>query len=195
MSSTSRNILSGAIPRGTLALVAAFLIVPSAAIAQDDVIPRRLDRKISVMEKVLNEVLRESPHWLVGGGSDYTRSVYLEEFGVIFSFDASLVDRDDSGLDLEGLSFLKDLRNIRIETDGDKVVVFRDSDKDSTKDDEQDKGLTFDELRRINTVFAVALGFAKARAVVGALRTGVVDVLCTDDIAAGEALRIAGIAF
>ena len=56
-------------------------------------------------------------------------------------------------------------------------------------------GVTFHELRRINTVFAVALGFAKARSIVGALRTGVVDVLCTDDIAAGEALRIAGIAF
>jgi len=53
-------------------------------------------------------------------------------------------------------------------------------------------GLTLDELRRIGTVFAVAFGSAKARAIVGTLRTGVVDVLCTDDNAAGEALRIAG---
>jgi DNA-binding transcriptional regulator LsrR (DeoR family) len=53
-------------------------------------------------------------------------------------------------------------------------------------------GLSLDELRRIHTVFAVAFGFVKARAILGALRSGVVDVLCTDDRAAGEVLRIAG---
>jgi DNA-binding transcriptional regulator LsrR (DeoR family) len=50
-------------------------------------------------------------------------------------------------------------------------------------------GLTFEELRRIPTVIAVAFGAAKACAILGALRTGVVDVLCTDDVAAREVLR------
>jgi hypothetical protein len=151
MSSTGHNTVSGAVPRGALALAAALLITPAVATAQDEAVPKRLDRKINVMEKVLNEVLRESPHWLVGGGGDYTRSVYLEEFGVIFSFDASLVDQDMHGvdIDLEGLSFLEDLKNIRIEQDGDKVIVFRDSDKDGEqdKDQEEEKGLTVEELR------------------------------------------------
>jgi deoxyribonucleoside regulator len=50
-------------------------------------------------------------------------------------------------------------------------------------------GLTFEELRRIPAVIAVAFGATKTGAILGALRTGVVDVLCTDDIAAREVLR------
>ncbi len=151
MSSRGHNTASRAVPRGALTLGAALLILPVMATAQSEAVPKRLDRKINVMEKVINEVLRESPHWLVGGGGDYTRSIYLEEFGVIFSFDASLVDQDMHGVDIdfEGLSFLQDLKNIRIEQDGDKVVVFRDSDKDGEQDQDKDeeKGLTIEELR------------------------------------------------
>jgi len=51
-------------------------------------------------------------------------------------------------------------------------------------------GLNLEELRRIPTVIAVALGVAKATAILGALRTGVVNVLGTDDAAASEILRL-----
>ena len=51
-------------------------------------------------------------------------------------------------------------------------------------------GLTLEELRRIPTVIAVALGVEKATAILGAIRTGVVNVLCTDDGAAREILRM-----
>jgi deoxyribonucleoside regulator len=51
-------------------------------------------------------------------------------------------------------------------------------------------GLTLEELRHIPTVVAVALGTAKATAILGALRTGVVNVLSTDDGAASEILRM-----
>jgi deoxyribonucleoside regulator len=50
-------------------------------------------------------------------------------------------------------------------------------------------GLTFEELRRIPTVVAVAFGVAKAAAVLGALHTGVIDILCTDTGAVMEILR------
>ncbi len=148
MSRIHQNAVSRAFPPGILALGAALLFAPTGAEAQDAAIPRRLERKINVMEKVLNEVLRESPNWLVGGGGDYTRSVYLDEFGVIFAFDATLVSKGlGSGyIDFDGLSILKDLKDIRIEQDGDKVVVFRDSNKDGKKD-EEDEGLTFEQLR------------------------------------------------
>jgi DNA-binding transcriptional regulator LsrR (DeoR family) len=53
-------------------------------------------------------------------------------------------------------------------------------------------GLTLDELKRIPTVIAVAFGQAKTAAILGALRTGAVDVLCTDDSTASEVLRMAG---
>ncbi len=51
-------------------------------------------------------------------------------------------------------------------------------------------GLTLDDLKRIPTVIAVAFGVVKAPAIVGALRTGAIDVLATDDSAAGEILRL-----
>jgi len=49
-------------------------------------------------------------------------------------------------------------------------------------------GLTFEELRCIPAVIAVAFGAAKAGAILGALHTGVIDVLCTDNVAAREVL-------
>lgn len=50
-------------------------------------------------------------------------------------------------------------------------------------------GMAFEELRRIPAVIAVAFGGTKTGAILGALRTGVIDVLCTDDHAAAEVLR------
>jgi len=51
-------------------------------------------------------------------------------------------------------------------------------------------GITLEELSHIPTTIAVAMGREKASAILGALRTGVVDVLCADDKAAGEVLRL-----
>lgn len=51
-------------------------------------------------------------------------------------------------------------------------------------------GITLAELAPIPTTIAVAGGLAKARAILGALRTGTLNVLCTDDQAAGELLKL-----
>jgi deoxyribonucleoside regulator len=51
-------------------------------------------------------------------------------------------------------------------------------------------GLSLADLKKIPVTFAVAGGVQKARAVLGALNTGVVNVLCTDDKAAKEILRL-----
>ncbi len=51
-------------------------------------------------------------------------------------------------------------------------------------------GLTLPELRQVPSTIAVALGLDKARAILGALRTGIVKVLCTDDQTASELLRL-----
>jgi DNA-binding transcriptional regulator LsrR (DeoR family) len=42
-------------------------------------------------------------------------------------------------------------------------------------------GVTLDDLRTIKTTLAVAMGTDKPPAILGALRLGVIDVLCTDD--------------
>jgi DNA-binding transcriptional regulator LsrR (DeoR family) len=52
-------------------------------------------------------------------------------------------------------------------------------------------GLTIDDLRRFDSVVAVASGPEKPRAVVGALRIGIIDVLVVDESNAREALTVA----
>lgn len=51
-------------------------------------------------------------------------------------------------------------------------------------------GITLDELRNIPTTIAVALGQAKVTAILGGLRTGAINVLCTDDSTAREVLML-----
>lgn len=53
-------------------------------------------------------------------------------------------------------------------------------------------GITLDELRQIPITMAVAAGLPKAQAILAALRTGAVNVLCTDDITARRVLELAG---
>jgi len=52
-------------------------------------------------------------------------------------------------------------------------------------------GITLAELERIPTTIAAAAGNDKSRAILGALRTGVIDVLCTDDGAARGIIALA----
>lgn len=51
-------------------------------------------------------------------------------------------------------------------------------------------GVTLAELKRITPVVAVAGGLNKAQAILGALRTGVIDVLVTDDGTAREVIEL-----
>jgi DNA-binding transcriptional regulator LsrR (DeoR family) len=51
-------------------------------------------------------------------------------------------------------------------------------------------GLTLDQLRTIPYTIAVAAGTAKVRAILGALRSGVLNALCTDQQTAAELVRL-----
>ncbi len=51
-------------------------------------------------------------------------------------------------------------------------------------------GITLEELARIPKTIATAAGAAKGPAILGALRAGTITVLCTDDQAATEVLRL-----
>jgi DNA-binding transcriptional regulator LsrR (DeoR family) len=53
-------------------------------------------------------------------------------------------------------------------------------------------GLKLDELRHIPNTIAVAAGPAKVKAILGALRSGVVNALCTDQQTAAELVRLGG---
>ena len=54
-------------------------------------------------------------------------------------------------------------------------------------------GLRLDDLRAIPTVMSIAIGETKIQAVLGALRTGIVDVFCTDLDTASAVLKGAAI--
>lgn len=105
----------------------------------------KLKRKINVMEKIIDEVMKESPYLLIHTG-DPAHGLYLDEFGVLFTVEASLVSEDF--LDIDRLSFLNGLRDVRIESDGDRIIIIPD-DEDTDEDDEEtsDEGLTIEELR------------------------------------------------
>jgi deoxyribonucleoside regulator len=51
-------------------------------------------------------------------------------------------------------------------------------------------GITFDELCRLPNTIAVAMGLEKSKAILGCLRTCIINVLCTDDQTASEILRL-----
>jgi DNA-binding transcriptional regulator LsrR (DeoR family) len=51
-------------------------------------------------------------------------------------------------------------------------------------------GLTIEEMKQIPNTIAVAMGADKVKAILGGLRTGVIDVLCTDVLTARELLKI-----
>lgn len=50
-------------------------------------------------------------------------------------------------------------------------------------------GVTLDELRAVPRTIAVAVGISKAEAILGALRTGAINVLCTDEATAAQIIQ------
>jgi hypothetical protein len=55
--------------------------------------PDRLHRQVGVMEGIIDKVLLDSPNFVVSGRDD-TRGVVLPDYGVVFSFNASVNNRD-----------------------------------------------------------------------------------------------------
>ncbi|GAB4508320.1 MAG: sugar-binding domain-containing protein [Anaerolineae bacterium] len=51
-------------------------------------------------------------------------------------------------------------------------------------------GITLDDLRKIPLTIAIAAGVEKSRAILGGLRAGVIDVLCTDDRTAADIIAL-----
>jgi hypothetical protein len=113
------------------------LALSEGARAGDSPISPRLKRQIAVMEEVIDEILLESPNLLIHG-TEPTFGLYVEEFGALFSLEASLVEQNWAAV--SGLAFLD---NLRIDTDGDRVILWRDDDQD----DEEDEGEVIAELQ------------------------------------------------
>jgi hypothetical protein len=95
---------------------------------------KKLTRELAIMEKIIDQMLLDSQNFLVYSQPE-TRGLYLEEFGILFSFQASLVNRNNTEFDLHGM---------KIEDDGDKITI-RKPDKNKKNRDENDDEESEDE--------------------------------------------------
>jgi hypothetical protein len=105
--------------------------------AQDRATPRKGLKQIGVMEQILDQVLIDSPNFLVPGRGN-ARGIFLEEFGVLLTFEASLVQRD-----WDDWSWKNEFK-IEKDEKGDRIIIIPDPDED----DERDSGSRRDRERR-----------------------------------------------
>lgn len=104
--------------------------LPGAVTAQDSEGPvsSRMLRQIKVIEGIIDEVLVESPNFRVSGRDD-TRGLYLEGYGVVLMFEATLVDVDDWDDWSDGFRY-------EVDKDGRTIVVIPDKGKGDTEDED-----------------------------------------------------------
>lgn len=103
-------------------LVHPALVTPASAQAgqgADPVRSKRVLREITVLEKVIDEMLLDSKNLLIYTAGGVTHGLYMDEFGVLFSFEASLVDRNDD------MSWPESWEGFSFETDDKGNVVIK----------------------------------------------------------------------
>jgi hypothetical protein len=81
----------------TVVGLALILVLVAAEVVAGESEPSRLDRKVRVMERVIDEVLIQSPNVLVSG-SGTARGLVLDEYGALFTLEASLLGLEDIAL-------------------------------------------------------------------------------------------------
>jgi len=128
---------------GILCLVGLlFLAGVMTPVEAQDKMTRKLSRKISVMERVVDEVLRDSPYLLIHSDRP-TSGIYLDGYGVVFAFRASLVNSSHSFS--SQLGFIKGLRDWTIDSNDDRVIIHYGDDDEHYYLDDEDEELYEDE--------------------------------------------------
>jgi hypothetical protein len=126
------NVLKAGVARVARIIPAVLLLAGTTTevLAQSSSSPKRLKREIEVMENILDQVVIDSRNVLVPSRHS-VHGVYLPEFGVIFTTEASLLHRDWN----DGFGF--NWRNV--EHKGDKIIIHKDA-WDDDDDEDDDKG-------------------------------------------------------
>lgn len=124
----------------SLILLAVIACTVAPSLAADGPTPQKMLRQIGVMEKIIDKVLIDSPNVLVSGMGN-TRGLYVDPFGVVFTFTGSIL-RGDSPLDrLSDWSFStkEDQYDIQVDKDGNQVITIKKGKKkaEEAKKDEQ----------------------------------------------------------
>jgi hypothetical protein len=162
----NRNAMTQGVRIGrTVTCVAALVALAAAQAAAVEPPPsRKMSRQIEVLEKIIDQVLLDSPNFLIRG-TPVARGTYLPGTGVLITFDASLVDKDWDA-DFKNWNFGKGFHVE--ERDGKRVIIIDDEGivQDDVKGDEDDELDDWREERR-----------AKNERVYGRGKTEMVDVL------------------
>lgn len=104
-------------------VLCATIIAPSLATAAA---PGKVTRQIGVMEKIIDQVLIDSPNFLVMGG-DNARGLYIEELGALFTFEASLTG---GMFNLRALGDLSNRFEMKTDEDGNQIFVIKKGEKE-----------------------------------------------------------------
>ena len=124
-----------------LVVIPLALLVHLAArsLAADTVETRKMKRQVAVMEQVIDQVLLDSPNFLVSGGEN-ARGIYLPEFGALFTFEASLITKD---WDLSALGSGR--FDLEVDDQGDRVIIWKDKKAKGAGDQEEEQAESKDD--------------------------------------------------
>ncbi len=120
---------------GAVATVITAILLGSAGIV-GAAAPEKVIRQIGVMEKIIDKVLVDSPNFLVQRG-DNARGLYIDGFGVVFTFDASLVNE---WYGMEKLLSLGDRFEMKTDENGNQIFMIKKdakSEKESKEKSDQ----------------------------------------------------------
>ena len=109
--------------------VALGALTAAPALATEAPGSEKLQRQLELFEKMTNQMLLDSPNFLVSGRSA-ARALYIEEFGVVVSWNASLVEKGEDGFKIWNWD------NFKVERDGDRVIIVRPEGSGDKEDDE-----------------------------------------------------------
>lgn len=121
-------------------------LLATRAFAVDPPASDKMARQIGVMEKILNEVLVESPNFFIQEREN-ARGMYVKDVGMVFTFSVSLVEKD---WDLDKI-FKWDKVHVEKDEHGEIKIETIEGDEDEDKDheDKSDEDLpSAEEMRK-----------------------------------------------
>jgi hypothetical protein len=95
-------------------------------------VSRKLERELAIMERVVDQMLLDSRNFLVGATRGNTHGLYLEGYGVLLAFEASLLNKQDDTI--------FDWEDFEIKDDGDVIIIRPRDGKKEGDEKKKDRG-------------------------------------------------------
>jgi hypothetical protein len=132
----------------TLLVVVVLLLglLSARAFAVDPPDSKKMARQMEVMEGIIDQVLVDSPNFLVYGRKN-TYGLYVQDLGIIFTFSASLVQKKWKGEEFWSWG------GVEIEEEDGQIILRRKDRKDRDEGEEEDEEGAEDEGRDFATKY------------------------------------------